>query len=138
MKRWLRLVSISLGLSVLALTGCETKRIWVELPLFGDGAVDGVWLWRLDETSGEYVRHCHIPIGDVEPREGGEAVYYEQECGDQRLDFDLFASVERSATNADTVTVGLWYMRWEDPGTYKLSSHGAEGESALSETTLDL
>lgn len=137
MSRWLRLFALALPLFVLPLTGCETKRIWVELPSFGDGDVDGVWLWRLSE-GGSWERHCHIPIGDVETLNQNETVHYDQECGDQDLGFDMTATVERVEQDPDTVRVGLWYLRWEDPGTYRLSSHGADGESALSETTLEL
>jgi len=135
-QRWLRLFSIALPLFVLPLAGCETKKIWVQLPSFGDGSIDGIWLWRL-AANGEYERQCHIPIGDVQSVNGQESVAYDQECGDA-LGFGLSATVERSETDPDTVVVGLWYMRWEDPGTYKISSHGAEGESALSTTTLQL
>ena len=135
MRRWHFLV----GLALLAapLVGCETKRVWVELPSFGDGAIDGVWLWRLGAT-GEWERQCRIPIGDVEMIRNEEAVAYGQECGDQQLDWDLHATVERKPGNPSTVRLGLWYMRWEDPGTYKVSAYGAQGESALSDTTLQL
>ena len=136
MQRWLRLFAIALPLFALPLAGCETKKIWVQLPSFGDGNIDGIWLWRL-AANGDYERQCHIPIGDVQSVNGQEAVAYDQECG-EALGFGLSATVERSATDPNTVVVGLWYMRWEDPGTYKISSHGAEGESALSSTTIQL
>jgi hypothetical protein len=138
MARSLSLFALLLPLLALPLTGCETKRIWVELPSFGDGTVDGVWLWRLDGESGEYVRQCQLPIGDVETIEEREAVYYDQDCGDAPFEWNLHAAVERSPEQPDTVRLGLWYMRWEDPGTYKLSAYGADGESALSDTTLEL
>lgn len=137
MPRMLRIVALLLPLFAIPLTGCETKRIWVELPSFGDGAIDGVWLWRLG-ANGEYERQCNIPIGDVETVGGRESVFYDQDCGDAEFAWDLHATVERSPEVAGTVRLGLWYMRWEDPGVYKLSAYGADGESALSDTTLDL
>jgi hypothetical protein len=137
MSHRLRVFALALAFFCIPLTACETKRVWVELPAFGDGAVDGVWLWRLAET-GEWQRHCHLPLGDAELAADGEAVAYDQECGDRDLGFDLRATVERDPEDPETVRLGLWYVRWEDPGTYRLSSHGDAGESPLSETTLDL
>lgn len=137
MSRWLRLFVLALPLLAMPLTACETKRIWIELPSFGDGNVDGVWLWRLAED-GAWERFCHLPIGDVVTASQGETVHYDQECGDRDLGFDMTATIERVEQDPETVRVGLWYVRWEDPGTYRLSSHGVDGESALSETTLEL
>ena len=135
MPRWLFWIAIAL--LAVPLYGCETKRVWVELPSFGDGTIDGVWLWRR-ATTGEYERQCRIPFGPVEIVQNAEAVPYGQECGDETFDWDLHATLERSPSNPTAVKVGLWYMRWEDPGTYKISAYGPDGESALSDTTLEL
>lgn len=138
MPRMFRIIALALlSLVALPLTGCETKRIWIELPSFGDGSVDGIWLWRLAD-SGEYERQCNIPIGDVETVGSAESVYYDQDCGDVLFEWNLYAAVERSPEDAGTVRLGLWYMRWENAGVYKLSAYSADGESALSATTLDL
>lgn len=138
MKHFIRRFAMAMALLVLPLTGCEVKQIWVELPRFGDGAVDGIWLWRLDDASGEYVRHCHLPLGDVESVGGREAVYYDQECSDEFPTVDFFALVERAPDDPESATLGLWYVDSDTSGTYKLSSYGDAGESALSETTLEL
>lgn len=137
MVRSSRVLALVLSLFVFPLSACEAKRVWVELPHFGDGAVDGIWLWRLSEA-GAWERYCHLPLGDVEANGERESIAYQQECGEQDLGFDMRAEVERDAVDPATIRLGLWYLRWEDPGTYRVSSHGPEGESALSETTLEL
>jgi hypothetical protein len=123
----------------LGLGGCETRRIWIEVPQFGDGAIDGIWLWRLAESTQTYERACRIPFGDPEMVAARETFVYEQECGDpQHVGVELRTDVDRLAEEPQTVTIGLWYLRWEAPGTYKVSTYSADGESALSDMTLDL
>jgi hypothetical protein len=138
MKRSLRRSLAALALLAFPLVGCETKMVWLELPSFGSGAIDGIWLWRWTDATESYERVCRIDIGDPAMKDGAEAVGYIQDCENEHMGIELSAAVERSDTDASTVTVGLYYMRWEDPGTYKVSSFGDDGESALSETTLQL
>ena len=140
-----RVVQRSIRRSILALTlllfplvGCETKEVWVELPAFGSGDVDGVWLWRLSEMTDTYERACRITLDDPADVNGQESLGYVQDCDDEHAGVQLSATLERDPNNPEAVTLGLWYMRWEDPGVYKVSSYGEDGESALSETTLDL
>ena len=114
MRRMLRSgAALWLLLSLVPLTACETKRVWLELPSFADGSIEGIWLWRRSDASGAWERE------------------------DARAGFELSSRLDGAET-PDTVRVGLWYMRWEDPGTYRVSAYGPSGESALSETTLDL
>lgn len=138
MNRRLRLGWLALVFLWVPLTGCETKRVWLEVGDFGTSAIEGIWLWRLSEQSGSYERICRIPFGAVVAEGGAESLPYAQECEDGRTGIALEAAIERSAPDPDTIRVALWYMRWEDPGTYKVSTYGADGESALSVTTLDL
>ncbi|RIL06869.1 MAG: hypothetical protein DCC71_05225 [Proteobacteria bacterium] len=134
----LRLAIAALTLLAVPLTGCETKRVVLELASFGTESVEGIWLWRLSEQSGVYERACRIPFGAIVAAGGGETLPYAQECNDGHAGLALESDVERAAEDPDTIRVALWYMRWEEPGTYKVSTYGADGESALSSTTLDL
>lgn len=138
MRRILRSgAALWLLLSLVPLTACETKRVWLELPSFADGSIEGIWLWRRSDASGAWERTCRIPFLGYEAAGSRESVTYTQECEDARAGFELSSRLDGAET-PDTVRVGLWYMRWEDPGTYRVSAYGPSGESALSETTLDL
>lgn len=136
-SRWLRFLCASIPLLAFPLLGCNPKQIWVEVPRFDDGVVDGLWIWRLDE-SGSYVRHCHLPLGDLAVVRGRESLPYELECDEPQIAFELVASVDRAESDPTTVTLGIWYLIWAEAGSYKLSAYGVDGESALSDTTLEL
>ena len=137
MRRMLRSGAALWLLLLFPLTACETRRVWLELPAFGDGSVEGVWLWRRSDASGAWERTCRIPFLEQAQVGSRETLTYTQECEDERAGFELSSRLEHPET-PDTVLVSLWYMRWENPGTYKVSAYGPSGESALSETTLDL
>ena len=141
LKRILRLSVVAWVLCLVPLFGCETKRVWLQLEGVGDGSVEGIWLWRLSNTLGSYERVCRIPFGDQQVVGTTESFHYVQECGDGGQDgigFDLRTDLKRSTPTQTKVTIGLWYMRWEDPGVYKVSSYGLDGESALSASTIQL
>jgi len=126
------------ALLVLPLTGCDTREVWLEIPGFGQGAVEGIWLWRLSSRTGHYERACRIAFQGVESEGTDEMLDYIQKCPDGRPGYPLRAVLGHSAVDPDAVTVGLWYVRWEEPGTYRVSAYGPDGETPLSETTLTL
>jgi hypothetical protein len=123
---------------VLPLTACEPKDFTVQLPGFGDGAIDGIWLWRQAPTGG-YERMCRIDFLGVGPFHGMEGLTYIQgECVHEQPGMEMWAKIERPPSNPTTVTVRLWYLRWEDEGRYKASAFNASGESGLSASSVDL
>lgn len=125
----------AIGLCAVALSGCETKRVWLTLPDFG--GTEGLWLWRYSEETNSYRRLCRLNFDDVTTRHGQEVALYVQQCDPEHHPFELEASIERQ-NGSGRVVLSLWYVRWEDPGTYKISSYGPNGESALSETSIEL
>jgi hypothetical protein len=133
----LRMLAVSLLAAVGPLTACETKSVTVQIPAFGVGAVDGIWLWRLSEASNTFERMCRIDIGDSAVTPSGEIVDYIQDCEDHP-GVQLKSRVERLAADPQTVVLDLWYMRWEDPGVYKASAYNAGGESPLSANSVQL
>ena len=140
-KRFFRLSMLAWVLFVLPLVGCETKRVWLQLEGVNTGVVEGIWLWRFSDELGTYERFCRIPFTDRDLIGGVDSVRYVQECGGadgEPAGIDLHAELKQSGSAPDRVTVGLWYMRWEDPGVYKVSSYGAYGETALSTTSIEL
>jgi hypothetical protein len=138
----------STGLSHLALAsmllllsfGCETRAVTMEIPGFGSANIEGVWLWRLSETTGRYERACRFELYEtqVDPS-GDEKVSYLQLCdAPDQIGFDLRAKITRPPTDPNMIVVTLWYLRFDDPGQFKASSYNSAGESALSSTTLEL
>ena len=138
MNRIFRSSLIALALCALSLVGCENKLVCLELTGLDAGNVGGIWLWRLSEQSGAYERTCRLVFGQTEFVGELEWLAYTQDCRDGSTGLKLWAPLQRSPANPETVTVELSYLRWEDPGTYKVSSYGLNGETALSESTLHL
>jgi hypothetical protein len=128
--------AIGIGaLSLLLLVGCETKGVSVEIPGFDETTVEGIWLWRLSETSGDYERVCQI---ELIPGDDLQSVDYVQRCplsGDGML---LRARLQPLAGDPTGARLDLWYVRWEDTGTYRASLFNVWGESELSPTPIPL
>ena len=80
MQRCIRRRILALTLLLFPLVGCEPKQVWLELPAFGSGDVDGVWLWRLSESTAGYERTCRITLDDPKHVNGLEQLGYRQEC----------------------------------------------------------
>jgi len=136
--RALRRSILALPFLLLPFVGCETLEVYLELPTFGVGTVQGVWLWRLSEATDSYERACRIEFGAPELVKGKEAIGYLQGCDEEHPGLQLSAELERDPSNPEAVSLGLWYMRWEESGMYKVSAYGDDGESALSETAVTL
>ena len=118
------------------LSGCNVSQVTIEVPTFGDGSVDGLWFWRLSSTTGQYERDCRVTLSAPDSNQEGEYVGYAEQCANQ-LDINLNAFIRRSPSDPNTVTMVLWYTRFQSaPGTYKASAYNAAGESGLSATAL--
>lgn len=138
MTRIFRSSILALALCAFSLVGCESKRVWLQLTGLDDGNAEGIWLWRLSEQSGAYERICSIVFGQPEYVGEIERIEYTQDCGHGSAALKLRTAIKRSPESPGTVTVGLWYLRWEGAGAYKVSSYGFYGETALSASTLQL
>jgi hypothetical protein len=122
------------ALLLVPLAGCELKTVRIQLPGYGNGAIEGVWLWRLDDATGQYVRACRIDFrGRGFTSTGAETVTYVQQCDNGHPMGALVAKVARSPSDAATVTLDLEYARWENPGMYRASAFNSAGESPLSQ-----
>jgi hypothetical protein len=137
--RLLRGAALALALlSAPLLTGCEMKSIQIQLPGYGNGAVDGIWLWK--QSAGAWQRVCRIDFTDRRMTVHGERLSYVQNCinGKVRRGVVLATAVDRLAGNPTTITIDLVYLRYEDPGTYRATAFNEAGESPLSATSLPL
>jgi hypothetical protein len=120
------------------LTGCQMRTITIQLPGYGDGAIDGVWLWK--QVGGVWTRMCRIDFTDRRITEQGETLSYAQNCinGRERRGVVLATPIARLSGTPTTITVELIYLRYETPGSYRATAFNAAGESALSSTSLPL
>jgi len=136
-SRWTRALLVLFALT--PLSGCVVSQVSMEIPSFGEGDVDGVWLWRMSSTTNQYERDCRIALSspDVDSK-GREVVFYTEQCSNHG-DLNLGAYIHRSPSDPNTITLVLWYTRWQSaPASYKASAYNGAGESALSATAVTL
>lgn len=131
-----RLVA-ALALLVAPVTGCDARVLKVRLPGFGSGAIDGIWLWRLE--SGSYRRVCRFDLSDPYLSGDREVLVFWQSCSDGRPESQPWqATVERLSSDPSTVTLALLYQANGPLTPHRATSFNAAGESALSSTSLSL
>lgn len=136
-----RLRGAVLALALLGLpftTGCEMRTVQIQLPGYGDGAIDGIWLWK--QISGTWTRVCRIDFTDRRITQQGETLSYVQNCinGKVRRGVVLPTPIARNPSAPSTITVELIYLRYEAAGTYRATAFNAAGESPLSTTSTTL
>lgn len=141
-----RLRSAVLLLSLLAgpMLACEPTKVQIQLDGFSASGIEGIVLHR-EGTDGTYRPVCEIHFSEFRTivRRGVsvERIQYVQNCLEGEFGIPalvLEANVERPADAPDAIQLDLWYLRFEDPGTYKASAFNAAGESPLSASSLPL
>lgn len=138
-SRLLRSVVLALSLfSLPVLSGCELRTFYIQLPGYGNGTIQGLWLWK--QVSGRWTRVCRIDFTDRRITEQGETLFYAQNCVDGKVKrgIGLSSPIARGRTDAATITVELVYLRYEDAGSYRATAFNAYGESPLSSSSLPL
>lgn len=139
MRSGTRAVVFAFAAALLAapLTGCNTAPVRVRLANFGSGNVDGLWFWRMQ--AGKYQRICRINLSNAYFSGGAEVVDYRQTCLDGRSSSAPWqALVKRSPSNPQTVELTLTYRRAGSAVAHRASAFNQEGESALSNASLQL
>ena len=132
MGRFARLLASALV--CLAFAGCEITVLTIQIADFDE--VEGLWLWRLSDTSGSYERSGQIQLSQVDGSQGG-VVAYRETCANGTVGISNQASVSRPDGDPTTATLALPYLSCEGPGgTYRASAYNQAGESALSATTV--
>lgn len=130
---------LALALAALpVLGGCELRTFHIQLPGFGDGAIDGIYLWK--DVGGQWTRVCRIDFTDRRITPEGETLSYVQNCvnGKTKRGIVFPTLVTRPPGTPTTITVELLYLRYEDAGTYRATAFNSAGESALSSSSLPL
>jgi len=115
---------------VLPLLGCGLSWLTIEIPDFSSKRIEGVWIWRLSPQTNQYVRDTQIQFQNVTALTSGEVLNYTATSSQGQL--LLSASLAHNPANLDVVTVTLSFAEGSPPGTFKVSTFNAAGESPLS------
>lgn len=114
--------------------GDHLRVVRLQLPSFDGGELEGIWLWRRSDVTGEFEPVSEIRLTDVVVHSDREFVEYElMDPTGTSLGVTLSAAVERDTT---VPTLALWVIRWNAPGEFKASVYNAAGESPLSAQTI--
>jgi hypothetical protein len=114
----------------------HVKVVRLQLPSFDEGELEGIWLWRRSETSGEFEPVSEIRLGAVVFEGEQEFVEYELlDPSGTSLGLTLSAAVDRSGP---VPQLALWVLRFAESGAFKASVYNAAGESPLSTQTVRL
>lgn len=133
-------LGLALALLLVPLAGCESKEITIRIPDFDSKQVAGVWVWRLDPSSNQWVRDGQLEFHDTVLAGGREQLQYANvKIEDGEVDgMKLNADVLRDPLNPDSVTVRLWYFRYSAPGQFKVSTYNSAGDSPMTVTAANL
>lgn len=108
----------------------------MQLPSFDESPIEGIWMWRKSETTGEFEPLSEIRFtGNIE-EPGGEFVEYElHDPAGNTLGITLSAQIDRSGEMPELT---LWFVRFSLPGEFKATLYNDAGESGLSIETIVL
>jgi hypothetical protein len=129
-KRFVR-IGFALALLVL-LPGCDLSFLNVQIPDFDSNRVQGIWIWRQSELSGQWERDTRIDFADRSTWNGLELVSYVTVIGTLGERGNLPSGILRDPTNSDRVTVSVGFIRLSAPGQFRVSTWNAYGDSPLS------
>ena len=132
-RRSLRLALAALVALALGAAGCEVRSFRIQVPGFENMGVLGIWVWRESPTTGEYERYAQIEFHNrFELYEGVEFLWYSFPAAEGPM--YLQTAIEHAPEAPDTVNLNLAFLRV--PGSFKVTSYNASGESPLSAGTL--
>jgi hypothetical protein len=114
----------------------HVKVVRLQLPSFDGADLQGIWLWRRSEASGDFEPVSEIRLTDTLVENGMEFVEYElMNPTGTSLGVTLSAEVDRSGAMPE---LALWVIRFALPGEFKASVYNEAGESPLSEQSIQL
>lgn len=128
---------LAMAVLLLAVEGCKWFEISVRIPDFDSRKVQGVWMWRKDDVSGQWQRAGQILFQPAPAGSPPDRLHYVVLQPDG-FGLPLSAEMRRELQGSDQVVVRIWYARFLAPGQYRVSTYNAAGESSLSPEVLDL
>jgi hypothetical protein len=134
------LAALAVMALALPLSGCSIRAIHVIIPDFMSHQVEGVSVFRLDDTTGTPVAAGHIDVSGVQTLpDGSEMLHYQLVTPSGTVYGQIPAVVEEDPSNPDSVGFYLIVDPGAQAGWFKVSSFNAYGASPLSaeQTYLD-
>lgn len=126
------------SLLLVVLPGCDLSFLSVQIPDFDSHRVQGVWIWRLSERSGQWERDTRIDFVDTSPWNGAELMSYTSVVGTLGERGTLPSGLTRDPANPDRVSLSLGFARLSAPGQFRVSTWNAYGDSPLSNASAAL
>jgi hypothetical protein len=112
----------------LPIFGCGFAWLTVKIPDFNSKHIAGVWIWRLSPQINKYGRYSLIRFENVTTLPSGDVLNYTAISSQGHL----LLSASLAHNTQDSVTVTLSFAEGSPPGTFKVSTFNASGESPLS------
>lgn len=114
----------------------HVKVLRLQLPTFDQDAIQGVWMWRRSDVTGEFEAVSEIRLTDSVVENEVEFIEYELlDPAGNSLGVTLSAEVDRTGPMPE---LSLWFIRFTLPGEFKASVYNAAGESGLSAESIVL
>ena len=133
MERWMRRGRAALMLMLLVtLSGCDLSWLKVKIPDFGSKKVQGIWVWRQVEGTSTWKHDTRLIFASLRNNQGLEWLDYDTVVGTLGQRGVVTTSVQRTAGNPDEVTISVGFLRLSAPGSFRVSTFNASGESPLS------
>lgn len=117
----------------LPLSGCTFRTLHVQIPDFSSHQVEGVKVFRLDDTTGNPVVVGRINFVGVQTQpDGSELLTYQIVDASGWTSATIPTPVQIDPNNPDSATMDLYYDSLAQSGWFKVSSFNAYGSSPLS------
>jgi hypothetical protein len=123
----LRAALVGLAALCLLASGCDIRSFRIQVPGFDAQQIEGIWLWR-QAPNGEFQRDAEIRF--TERATIGALEYQVFDFVSAQGGFTLQSLIKRPAGAPGDATLELALSG--PPGTFKVSSYNAAGESPLS------
>ncbi len=134
MQKWTRVAArVLLAAALLPFFGCSLDFLTVRIPDFESKQVRGIWVWRRSEQTGQFVKDTQIVFGAIVKQTKGESLMYTTTYGPLGERGSLPTGVVRDPSNRNIVTLELGFLRRSPPGTFKVTTYNAIGDSPLSD-----
>ena len=124
------LAAMSLGLP---LCGCSIRAVHVVIPDFLSHQVEGLTIFRLDDTTGAPVADGRVDVTSVDTLpDGSQVLHYSLITPNGTVYGQIPAAVVDDPSNPDSVGFYLFLDPNSPSGWFKVSSFNAYGSSPLS------
>jgi hypothetical protein len=134
MQQWTRAIArVLLAVALLPLFGCSLSFLTVRISDFESKQVRGIWVWRRSEQTGQYLKDTQLVFGTLVKQAQGELLLYTTTYGPLGERGALSTGLARDASNQNIVTMQVAFLRRSAPGTFKVTTYNAIGDSPLSD-----